>query len=487
LFQHIEAEHEDYMQAYKNALEIKKTELCITEEQISSQGKKKKPTLQVTIEHFIPLTAQLYFGWIEWIVIGLYPFSFCEKEINRKYSNLKSAICVDTLMKYMKLICEEVEKTIARILPEKFVLVFDGWSCNFVHYVAIFAVFDSKKILLAFQPLFNEADLGHESHAELIISTLNLYQKDLKNVICLVGDNCAVNKALADFLHLPLIGCASHRFNLAVNLFFEQWEQLIEQVHSIMKSLRTTKNIGRLHEMTELAPRIRQETRWSGTFKLLRRYFEIKDFVDEEVMGVELLTRYQERTLSTLVEHCKHLESISLELQKESCTMLDVRVLFDEACLDFPVLKTYISETAEIIHSNHFESAICKILNGKESDLTILEKDSVKHCLKSNSNNNSDASPSSESPMMTLAQRALKKKKIETEALKNVSAYIDLKIAKPTSNIAEQFFSIAGYTFPQRRQGTHPANIEMQLFLNVNRALWNVYTVNRVIHLKNDQ
>lgn len=49
---------------------------------------------------------------------------------------------------------------------------------------------------------------------------LEVFDKDISiNVICLVGDNCNVNKALADLCDLPLIGCAAHRFNLAVQAY----------------------------------------------------------------------------------------------------------------------------------------------------------------------------------------------------------------------------------------------------------------------------
>jgi hypothetical protein len=51
-------------------------------------------------------------------------------------------------------------------------------------------------------------------------------------VICLVGDNCSANKvgtlkhfiniqALADEYGLPLVGCAAHQLNLAVQKYLE--------------------------------------------------------------------------------------------------------------------------------------------------------------------------------------------------------------------------------------------------------------------------
>ena len=75
------------------------------------------------------------------------------------------------------------------------------------------------KVLIAFTPLLTEADMSSESHEELLQFVLNVFGKDLRNVICLVGDNCNTNKAFARLCDRPLVGCAAHRFNLAVQGF----------------------------------------------------------------------------------------------------------------------------------------------------------------------------------------------------------------------------------------------------------------------------
>lgn len=142
----------------------------------------------------------------------------------------------------MKLLTVAVETKISKMMPDKFPLIFDGWTLEGVstHYVAIFArwmdpsvngtllvklylvlhdlitLADPIKVLIAFTPLLTEEDMSSESHKELIEYVLEIFGKDLTNVVCLVGDNCNVNKSLATLCELPLIGCAAHRFNLAV-------------------------------------------------------------------------------------------------------------------------------------------------------------------------------------------------------------------------------------------------------------------------------
>jgi hypothetical protein len=98
-------------------------------------GRDKESNQRLLIEAFIPKKFRDYYGWIRWIIIGLYPFSFCEKEINRDYTKLDK-ICVDTLHKYIKKIVNFVENEIRKVLPNTFALVFDGWRSGDTHYVA---------------------------------------------------------------------------------------------------------------------------------------------------------------------------------------------------------------------------------------------------------------------------------------------------------------------------------------------------------------
>lgn len=67
------------------------------------------------------------FGWLEWIIEENRELTFCEKVLTRKYTNLKT-ITVKTLKKYMESLVIAVENKIKQILPNKFGMMFDGWS-----------------------------------------------------------------------------------------------------------------------------------------------------------------------------------------------------------------------------------------------------------------------------------------------------------------------------------------------------------------------
>ena len=59
------------------------------------------------------------------------------------------------------------------------------------------------------------------SHKSFIIDVLELFGKGTSSLLYLVADNAAVNTCLADLLEIPMIGCASHRFNLDCKSYLE--------------------------------------------------------------------------------------------------------------------------------------------------------------------------------------------------------------------------------------------------------------------------
>lgn len=94
--------------------------------------------------------------------------------------------------------------------------------------------------LLGFSPMLEgDFDMTSQSHKNLLEHILGVFNRTLANVLCLVGDNCAVNTHLADLCGLPLVGCASHRFNLEViSILDTQHEALLDKVALIFPQLR---------------------------------------------------------------------------------------------------------------------------------------------------------------------------------------------------------------------------------------------------------
>ena len=72
-----------------------------------------------------------------------------------------------------------------------------------------------------------------QDHLRHINRILDGYGKTRTNVICLAGDNCTVNQSIARTMEVPLIGCASHKFNLAVRRWIKDQPDLTEIIAKV--------------------------------------------------------------------------------------------------------------------------------------------------------------------------------------------------------------------------------------------------------------
>lgn len=72
-----------------------------------------------------------------------------------------------------------------------------------------------------------------------------------------------------------------------------------------------------------------------------------------------------------------NLESVSLELQKENTTLLDVRVNFDEVLREMPQLIGRFSKSADFISCKTFEDSIVLLQQGQGEDLSAGQKEAA--------------------------------------------------------------------------------------------------------------
>jgi hypothetical protein len=99
--------------------------------------------------------------------------------------------------------------------------------------------------LLAFAPLVNETNFTADNHMKFIKATLEWFSIPLERLFCLIGDNCSTNKATANRLGVPLLGCRSHRFNLSVEQYLRTFlASESELVGKLMSKLSTLKQSG---------------------------------------------------------------------------------------------------------------------------------------------------------------------------------------------------------------------------------------------------
>lgn len=210
--------------------------------------------------------SQDIYHWIEWIVSSNLPFSFVDNELTRlNTAKTRGAICRSTLMKHIDQLGYEIEGILKDILPDRFAVAFDGWdNGNNTNYCGVFVMwYDNEKAinrvyLLRMAPLYRADDYGADSHIQTLVRFLGRVGKTLENVVVLCGDNCETNLAIARRTGIHFMGCHSHRLNLAVKLFLQPDEVILEKVNSLMIALSTKKNCGRLRAQNCLSMPLRR-------------------------------------------------------------------------------------------------------------------------------------------------------------------------------------------------------------------------------------
>lgn len=419
------------------------------------------------------------FQWMEWVAVRDQPLNEIDNELTRKLSKAKS-VSSKSMRKYILSVTESVKKSIAADVPGKFAVLFDGWTLGTTHYVAMFASYIKdavhKEVLLACSPLLTETDLGAEQHREFFQATLELYGKSLSNVVALVGDNCSTNKACANLAGCPLIGCASHKLNLAVKEWIRVEDtilvsQILEAVKQLMSKLTNLKNAARLRELTDLAAVSPNETRWSGWYQMLRRYQRLESHIEEiQELRSYYLTSSDKRNIPTVLEKFELLEKVSLELQKKGTTPDIARALFDQLIDDFPCMDKYLSEDADIVHDKHFDNGVIKILRCNENMLSPLQREAVKCLLKEDPDEEVLEIPDLED----YVQRAMKKHRKIGNSRTN---YIDCRFLVATTNTVERLFSTSRSIMTYQRSKMSPIMFEAVLFLKINRSFWDLKTV----------
>ena len=148
-----------------------------------------------------------------------------EDKLTREIVNL-DPISRGSLVNYIEKLTVEVENEIKKVLPSKFGVMLDGWTDNgtSMHYIGVFACFPDKKTkfpLLAFSPLPDEERFDADVHKLFLEQTMSIFSTSLSSIAFLVQNNAGFNKAIADKNCVTLLGCDSHRLNLAVRKYIK--------------------------------------------------------------------------------------------------------------------------------------------------------------------------------------------------------------------------------------------------------------------------
>ncbi|EGZ29945.1 hypothetical protein PHYSODRAFT_248863 [Phytophthora sojae] len=306
--------------------------------------------------------------------------------------------------------------------------MYDGWSCSLEHYVALFGVFCKngklEQPLLAIEAM-GEGDLTAPTHCAFITRVFEKYNQSLESLAFLIGDNCATNRTTATRLEVPLIGCASHRFNLAVNKYLEDYTDEVSAVSALMQVLRTINNRAALKDQTKLSPLRPNVTRWAQPSRCC------------------------------LFEDLRMFDSVTVALQSDDLSLAD------------------LGPTASIVHSPSFETAAVKRKAIRHFEVSTAP--AAVGSKRKERDENDDAQKKK-----NFAAAVLKTKKMSA-AQGGLSLYSELlKRMPPTSNRCERLFSQAKLVITPQRWSLLPENLEMLMFLRANRHYWDINTVNDV-------
>ncbi|KAF1772501.1 Ribonuclease H-like domain [Phytophthora cactorum] len=200
-------------------------------------------------------------------------------------------------------VTEAVEDKVAQEMPDNFGIIFDGWSNDSEHYLAAFATYEVdglvKTPLQSMAPIVNEPDdnLKAESHR-------SAWKSDPPH-------------------ERTAVGCASHRLNLAVRLITADFQAELDLMQKVMVRLRTLSQAAKLRFKTHLRPVLRQDTRWSSTFCMPGRFFEIREHLDADNEAIEDLLPSPSSTkkLKALLVKMKMVESVSKRIQSSDVTI----------------------------------------------------------------------------------------------------------------------------------------------------------------------
>ncbi|GMF10700.1 unnamed protein product [Phytophthora lilii] len=219
---------------------------------------------------------------------------------------------------------------------------------------------------------------------------------------------------------------------------------------------------------------MRQDTRWSSIFSMLKRYFRLREFpsADDEELADILPSRTTHRQLEELLSKLRCVESVSKMLQSDGLTLLDARDLFDGLLEVRPSMGKYLAPDADIIHAQAFEAAVVKVLAGKTDELTAREI-AVLEPFRQPEAAATSASAAPPPDANGFARRILKHRNLSAEPVR----YKLLSAIPPTSNVVERLFSVARAVLRLERHRMSPLTLEMILFLRINANFWNVGTV----------
>jgi hypothetical protein len=410
-------------------------------------------------------------------------------------------------------------ETMKNELPSAIGVAFDGWTESSVHYLAVFAVgpgVKGGKVLLGFSPFDQEDKLDADEHIDYITSVLHVFDKDIAtDVAYSAADNCSTNRSVATKTNIPLIGCNSHKLNLAVSSFFglrhepgrvdtrsvlqKARAQRLESVSSVMIKFRTIKGRATLKKYSTKGAILANKTRWNGNYRMVKRYLELKPkiqmFLDDVTEASLPLRTTVHRLMPSPEEHdsivamdkdLTAFDSVSQMLQKRDgeVSLAGVRAMFTKlAETYFDAFEVYLQDDSAIVHNKDFERAIVKHLLGEDltvADEALLRKLELPAVDVVNPLANGGEESNGSNGGANFAASILRAQAREQQEMV-VRKYVDFSKIPISSNVVERFFSQVKLTLTHLRNSLKPRTLETIMFLKMNATYMTKVEVHKAL------
>ncbi|KAF1778438.1 hypothetical protein GQ600_25919 [Phytophthora cactorum] len=216
------------------------------------------PAATGTLVPWIRQSSLTLFGWMRWVIICNLPLHFCENVETRRYTKLE-LISQERLRNGMQSVVRFIMSVVAAEMPAKFGLMLDGCSFDSEHYIAVYGCYNpngkAQYPLLAMAPLVAGPSSDHSAACHVAFQREILmrdYSKRLGHCLFVVGENCATDPIMATLMAVPLVGCASHRLNFAVQGRFSEASDDLDQVKKLMTKLKGLNQSAKRSDALEL-------------------------------------------------------------------------------------------------------------------------------------------------------------------------------------------------------------------------------------------
>lgn len=188
--------------------------------------------------------------------------------------------------------------------------------------------------------------------------------RSISDMDAVIGDNCAISRALSRNFESRFTCCYIHRFNLAVKDLLQRHSARIEIIQLVMHKLSFKTLVAKLCHKTNLVAIKCSETRPSSTYSILQQYQKVLEFIDDvcfpELKLLQLSDR-QNGNVDSFIGQFANLDSVTVILQKSSISLASGRTLFNGVLENFREFENCLAFTVVVVKKPTFEKAVIKV------------------------------------------------------------------------------------------------------------------------------